>query len=94
MNYKIVKVQEVDAPGYFKNLYKKNFINKSKNYKYQHNEIQDQYIGYSPKSFLKIFNEMGNDADIIFWNAEVLQKKWAEENGIIFQIKIGKLISY
>ena len=85
MNYKIVKVQEVDAPVYFENLYKKNFINKSKNYKYQHNEIQDHYIGYSPKSFLKIFNEMGNDADIIFWNAEVLQKKWAEENGISFQ---------
>jgi len=90
MNFSVVKLQEIDAPVYFENLYTNKKLDKSERYVDQHTKIKNLYIGYSARSFLKNFQKLGNQAEVIFWNAEFLQKKWAIENGIKFDEKNWK----
>ena len=87
MNYKICKLQEVDAGGYIKNLYLNKTIDSNWSYEKQHSYIRNLYIGFSSNSFINTFSKLGNKPNIIFWNLEILQKKWAQENNFDFNEK-------
>ncbi len=87
MNYKICKLQEVDASGYIKNLYLNKTIDSNWSYEKQHSFIRNLYIGFSSNSFINTFSKLGNKPNIIFWNLEILQKKWAQENNFDFNDK-------
>lgn len=87
MNYKICKLQEVDAYNYIQSLYLNNIIDSKWSYDKQHKYIRDLYIGFSSNSFIETFNKLGNKAEVIFWNCEILQKQWAKENNFNFNGK-------
>lgn len=80
MNYKIVKLQELQGDGFLNRKYLENKNLSEKSYKEQHKFFLELIMGFSAKNFLKIFSEAGNKPEVIFWNNEILQKKWAEEN--------------
>lgn len=77
---KIVKIA-----GYYKYFflyYQQRFPEIAKNkYVVQHKHLMSQYIGWS-NFYSKAFDSLGHESFEIVWNAENMQKKWAEENGI------------
>jgi len=80
MNYKIVKI----ASFYYNFLdyyYEKNQEIKKKSYKEQYNDIMNEGFGWA--NFYQIhLNELGNEAYEIIYNADSLQRAWAQKMGI------------
>jgi len=79
-NYSIVRLRSVGSDHVISKMYSTNFELEAQSYQIQHDAFTREHISY-PTSFSASMNKLGNQSHEIFYDCEIMQKKWSEENG-------------
>ncbi|MCP4151192.1 MAG: hypothetical protein GY757_25840, partial [bacterium] len=80
MNFKIVKIHGMAAYG-IRKIYDDRPCLKESTYRQQKEYLKKQCLVYF-NDFSGSMRALGNEADDIIYDVEVMQKKWAQEHGV------------
>ena len=81
MNYSICRISRVAYDGALEDLYASDPNLHKKSFDEQSCQFFERFLVYSD-SFSRAMRKLGNESYEILYNAEHIQKAWAEENGV------------